>query len=287
MYTIAIVSIVAYYFAVRIIGLANTVGFHRLLTHKSFKTKPWLRNGMAFLAAQYSGSPMLWVGMHRVHHTISDTPNDPHTTKHGFWYAHAGWLMNTKSAPVAALFALSGFGLQLRFAVADILRVMGRYPPVWRKMTKDLQKERFMRFLDVPLVMTGFFVLQVTAAWFIGRWWGIVWLWALHLVLNNGTWVVNSFCHWPSIGTAPLDTKDRSRNVGWLNYLTHGESNHNYHHEFPHSACHGINGERDSSWSVIKLLARLGLAWDVQLPDEHAERLAFARPTQQEARVTH
>lgn len=286
MSTIAIVSIVAFYVSVRVIGLANTVGFHRLLTHKSFKTRPWVRNALAFLAAQYSGSPMLWVGIHRVHHTISDTPNDPHTTKHGFWFAHAGWLANTRSVPLAALFALSGFGLQLRFAVADILRLSGRYPPVWRKMTKDLQKERFMRFLDVPLVMTGFFVLQLAAAWLIGKWWGILWLWALHLVLNNGTWVVNSFCHWPGIGTAPLDTKDRSRNVGWLNYLTHGEANHNYHHEFPHSACHGLHGERDSSWDVIKLLARMGLAWEIQLPDGHAEKPAFAPPTQQQAKAS-
>src|SRR5882757_2870030 len=178
MSTIAIVSIVALGVSVRIIGLANTVGFHRLLAHKSFKTKPWLRNALTLLAAQYSGSPMLWVGIHRVHHTVSDAPTDPHTTRHGFWYAHAGWLANTKSGPAAARFAMSGFGLQIRFAVTDVLRLAGLYKPVWRKMTKDLQKERFMRFLDVPLVMPAFFVLQLTAAWFIGHWWGVLWLWA-------------------------------------------------------------------------------------------------------------
>src|SRR5258706_3717015 len=275
MSTTAIVSIVAFFVVLRIIGLSNTVGFHRLLTHRSFKTKPWFRNTLALVAAQYSGSPMLWIGVHRVHHTISDSVTDPHTTKHGFWYAHAGWLANTKSAPVAALFALSGFGLQLRFLVTDVLRLVGRYSPVWRKMTKDLQKERFMRFLDVPLVMPAFFVLQETAAWFIGRWWGVLWLWTLHLVLNNATWAVNSFCHWPGVGTSPIDTQDRSRNVGWLNYLTHGESNHNYHHEFPQSACHGLQGEADNSWGVIRLLSRLGLAWDVQLPNGYAEKLEF------------
>jgi stearoyl-CoA desaturase (delta-9 desaturase) len=279
MYTTAIVSLVAFFVALRIVGLANTVGFHRLLTHRSFKTKPWLRNTLTLVAAQYSGSPMLWVGVHRVHHTISDSPTDPHTTKHGFWYAHAGWLANTKSAPAAALFALSGFGLQMRFAVTDVLRLMGRHAPVWRKMTKDLQKEPFMRFLDVPLVMPAFFVLQVTAAWLIGHWWGIFWLWSLHLILNNGTWAVNSFCHWPGMGTSPHDTQDRSRNVGWLNYLTHGESNHNYHHEFPLSACHGLQGESDNSWGVIRLLSRLGLAWDIQLPDGYAEKLEFVTAT--------
>jgi fatty-acid desaturase len=278
MYRVAIVSIVSFYATLRIVGLANTVGFHRLLTHRSFKTSPWLKNALAFTAAQYSGSPLLWVGVHRVHHTLSDSPSDPHTTWHGFWYAHAGWLANTKSAPLAALFALSGFGLQVRFAIADVLRLMGRYPPVWRKMTKDLQKEPFMRFLDAPLVMTGFFVLQVAAAWLVGHWWGILWLWAMHLLLNNGTWAVNSFCHWPSVGTSPLDTKDRSRNVGWLNFLTHGESSHNYHHEFPRSACHGLHGETDGSWRAIVWLSRLGLAWDIQLPDGYSYRLGVAPP---------
>jgi fatty-acid desaturase len=290
-HTATIVSVVAFFVALRIIGLSNTVGYHRLLTHRSFKTKPWLRNGLTLLAAQYSGSPMLWVGVHRVHHTMSDTPSDPHTTRHGFWYAHAGWLANTKSAPAAGLFALSGFGLQLRFAVIDVLRLLGRRTPVWRKMTKDLQKERLMRSLDVPLIMTGFFILQLTVAWFIGHWWGVLWLWALHLVLNNATWAVNSFCHWPSFGTSSgtaagtssamspgtssPDPQDRSRNVGWLNAITHGESNHNHHHEFPNSACHGLQGEPDNSWVIIKLLSRWGLAWDIHLPDGHAEKLAF------------
>ena len=268
----AIVSAVAFYVTLRVVGLANTVGFHRLLTHRSFKTAPWLRNGIALVAAQYSGSPMLWIGVHRVHHTLSDSPNDPHTTRHGLWYAHSGWLASTKSVTLAVLFALSGFGLQVRFFVTDVLRLAGKHPPVWRKMTKDLLKEPFMRFLDVPLVMTGFFVLQLAAAWSIGGWWGIGWLWAMHLLLNNGTWLVNSVCHWPGVGSAPEATEDRSRNVRWLTYLTHGESNHNYHHEFPTSACHGIHGESDSSWTAIKVLGRMGLAWDIQLPEGHVEK---------------
>jgi fatty-acid desaturase len=276
MYTTAIVSVVALYVAVRILGVSNTVGFHRLLTHRSFKTKPWLRNTLTLVAALYSGPPIPWVGIHRVHHTLSDAPTDPHTTRNGFWYAHAGWLANTRSAPAAALFALLGFGLQFRLIVTDVLRLTGRQSTPWRKMTKDLEKERFMRFLDAPFVMPAFFLLQLLAAWFIGHWWGILWLWAMHMIVNNLTWAINSVCHWPGIGTSPLDTQDRSRNVGWLNYLTHGESNHNYHHEFPRSACHGLDGESDNSWSVIRLLSRVGLAWDIQLPDGYAEKLEFA-----------
>jgi len=113
-------------------------------------------------------------------------------------------------------------------------------------------------------VITACFVLQVTAAWMIAGWWGIAWLWLLHLVLNNATWIVNSACHWPTVGDRPYETRDRSRNVRWLALLTHGESNHNAHHKYPRCARHGRDGELDTSWLVIRGLARLGLATDVQ-----------------------
>lgn len=258
--------LLALYAVIVIVGLSNTVGYHRLLTHRSFATYRPLRAAITFVAMQYSGSPMAWVGAHRVHHTVSDTPGDPHTPSKGFWFAHAGWLIDTRNPIVSAVFALSGFGLQLRFLVYDVRRMLGSYPPVWRTMTRDLEKERFMRVLDVPLVMTACFALQVAAAWVIGGWWGIAWLWAAHFVLNNATWLVNSACHWPGLGVRPYQTRDASRNVRWLAVLTHGESNHNAHHRFPRSARHGLDGEPDLSWRVIRAMQRLHLAWDVQTP---------------------
>jgi stearoyl-CoA desaturase (delta-9 desaturase) len=266
------IALIALYAVIVILGLTNTVGYHRLLTHRSFHTSKWLRATITILCAQYSGSPMAWVGAHRVHHTVSDTPADPHTPVKGFWFAHSGWLIETKQPLVCALFALSGFGLQLRFFVYDIRRMLGSNPPVWRTMTRDLEKERLMRVLDVPLVMTACFALQVAAAWLIGGVWGLAWLWFAHLVLNNATWIVNSACHWPGLGERRYETRDRSRNVRWLALITHGESNHNGHHKYPRSARHGLDGELDTSWLVIRGLVRLGLAWDVQgVPVKQAE----------------
>jgi len=278
MTTGSIAAIAGFLVAIEVIGLANTVGFHRLLTHKSFVTKPWLRNLLALLSSLFSGSPMLWVGVHRVHHTISDAPGDPHTPKQGFWFAHCGWLIGSKNVPLCMLFALSGFGLQIRFAYYDALRVLGKNPPVWRKMTRDLEREPFMRFLDVPFVVTGLFVAQLAIAWMVGRWWGIAWLWAMQLILNNGSWSVNSICHLPSVGRAPHESRDQSRNVAWMTVITNGESNHNGHHRYPTSACHGLDGERDPSWAVIRGLARLGLAWNVQIPKPYAGRLGAGLP---------
>ncbi len=272
-----LLALFALYAATVVLGLANTIGYHRLLTHRAFKTTAWLRGTLTFLAAQYSGSPMAWVGSHRIHHTVSDTASDLHTPTKGFWYAHAGWLAGTRNPVLCFLFALSGFGLQVRFFVVDVLRLLGKNPPVWRKMTRDLEKERFMRWLDVPLVMSWCFALQVAAAWLVGAWWGIAWLWFLHVFVNNSTWIVNSACHWPTFGHRPYATRDQSRNVRWLAVLTHGEANHNAHHKYPRSARHGLDGEPDASWAVIQALAWLGLAWDVQLP-ERAQQVPAGGP---------
>jgi stearoyl-CoA desaturase (delta-9 desaturase) len=259
-------ALLALYPTIVVVGLCNTIGYHRLLTHHAFKTRPWLRNAITLVAAQYSGSPMAWVGAHRIHHTLSDTMGDPHTPLRGFWFAHSGWLCGTANPVLCILFALSGFGLQARFLVVDVRRLLGRVKPTWRTMTRDLAKEPFMRALDLPLVMSACFAAQVAAAWLLGGWWGIGWLWLVHMLLNNFTWIVNSACHWPGLGQRPHETRDRSRNVGWLALVTHGESHHNAHHRHPRSARHGLDGGADLSWKLIQGLAWLGLAWDVQLP---------------------
>ncbi len=260
----------AIYPVIVLLGLANTIGYHRLLTHRSFKTTPWMRGTLTLLSAQYSGAPMQWVGAHRAHHTLSDTDADPHTPTKGFWYAHSGWLCGTRNPALCVLFALSGFGLHVRFAVLDVLRLAGKHAPIWRTMTRDLEKERLMRILDLPLAMTACFAAQLAIAWLIGGWWGIAWLWFVHVFLNNATWIVNSACHWDGFGERPHATRDRSRNVAWLALLTHGESSHNAHHKHPRSARHGLDGELDTSWAVIRTLARVGLATDIQLPDRRS-----------------
>jgi fatty-acid desaturase len=278
-----VLALLAFYPVVVLVGLSNTVGYHRLLSHRSFKSPSWFRGAVTILCAQYSGAPMQWVGAHRVHHTVSDTEGDPHTPTKGFWYAHAGWLCGTRNPLLCVVFALSGFGLQLRFFVVDLLRLFGRRPPIWRAMTRDLDKERLMRWLDLPLVMSACFAVQLAAAWMIGGGWGIAWLWLLHLVLNNATWIVNSACHWPGFGERPYETRDRSRNVRWLALLTHGESSHNAHHKYPRSARHGLDGEIDTSWRVIRALERMGLATDVQLPESRLAKSLAPEPLPEHA----
>ncbi|HTD08274.1 MAG TPA: acyl-CoA desaturase, partial [Solirubrobacteraceae bacterium] len=86
-------------------GLGITVGFHRLLTHRSFKTSPALRGLFAALGSAAVEGPVIeWVANHRKHHQFSDEPGDPHSPHvdrgsgwrgavGGLFHAHVGWIL--------------------------------------------------------------------------------------------------------------------------------------------------------------------------------------------------
>ena len=255
--------------ALMLCGLGNTVGYHRLLTHRAFKTGRGVRAVLTVLGALTGGSPVVWVGLHRFHHLKSDDEGDPHSPIDGVLWAHCGWLLGSRNPALCALYALSGFGQQASVVVHDVRRILGTNPPTWRKLCKDLMQEPLMRVLDTPGVMPLLFVAQLAAAWAAGGWWGIAWLWAVHVFITNTSWAVNSICHLPSIGSQPFDTGDDSRDVPWLAALTNGESYHNGHHRYPRSARHALDGGLDLSWWTIRGLERLGLASDVWLPKKY------------------
>lgn len=249
-----------------LLGLGNTVGYHRLLTHRAFQTGPVVRGIWTVLGAMHSGSPVFWVGLHRFHHARSDTEEDPHSPAEGFWQGHTGWMIGTSHPLPCILFALSGFGQQALILVHDLKRLVGRNPPTWRKVCPDLMKERLMRWLDIPMVMPVVFVAQVATAAALGGVAGVAWLWLAHLFLTNASWAVNSICHWPTFGTQPYDTGEGSRDVPWVAWFTNGEGYHNSHHRFPRSAKHALHGGVDLSWNVIQLMVATGLAKEPWLP---------------------
>lgn len=259
-------AIAAFFLATLLMGLGNTVGYHRLLTHRAFKATPPLRWMLTLLGASHSGSPLVWVGLHRHHHANSDQPDDPHTPTRGFWAGHTGWLIGSRHPIPCMLFAASGFGQQVALLVHDVRRVAGHNPPIWREICPDLMRERLMRALDFPFVMPAAFGLQLAAAWWWGGAWGVVWLWAVHVSLTNASWAINSICHWPAFGVQTYDTGEGSRDVRWVAWFTNGEGFHNSHHRFPKSARHGLHGGPDLSWHVIRLLVSLRLAHDPWLP---------------------
>ena len=246
-------------------GLGITVGFHRLFTHRSFKTGPRTRAALGALGSAAIEGPMIsWVADHRKHHAFSDEEGDPHSPHvghgegvkaqfKGFFHAHVGWL-----------FLHNQRGSKARFA-------------------PDLLKDPVARMIDRTFLLWA--VLGFVAAFFLG--WGIggevmagvtglLWGGAVRiLVLHHVTYSINSLCH--MFGKRDFETTDESRNLAWLALPTFGEAWHNSHHAFPTSAVHGMKRfQLDPSAAVIWTLEKLGLAWDVVriAPERQAAKAA-------------
>ncbi len=237
-------------------GLGITVGYHRLLTHKSFDAPPSVRAAWATagsLAVQ--GSCIDWVATHRRHHAYSDKYGDPHSphiqaeegikgTLKGLWHSHIGWLWR----PAGTVKETWAPDLLAEPGVAAVNRHFG-----WIVLTS---------FLIAPVL--GFALTGSVAAALTAFLWGsLVRIFFLHHV----TWSINSICHY--FGTRPYDSHDQSRNNPVMGLLAFGEGWHNAHHAFPASARHGLRWwEFDSSWMVIKGMELVGLARNIKLPSQ-------------------
>ena len=219
-------------------GLGISMGYHRLLTHRSYKVPLILEYSFAVLGTlTLEGGPISWVATHRIHHQNSDRPGDPHSPRDGSFWAHAGWLL---------------FGE----ANHSNTKKMSKYAP-------DLAKYGFYVWLNnyhwVPMVVLS--VLLYVLGGFQLFLWGI----CLRVVFGlHTTWLVNSATHmW---GVRRFATRDDSRNNWWVALLTFGEGWHNNHHAHPGSARHGIAWyEFDLNWYGISALRMLGLARDIKL----------------------
>ncbi|MFH7026584.1 MAG: acyl-CoA desaturase [Heteroscytonema crispum UTEX LB 1556] len=216
-------------------GLGITLGFHRLVTHRSFQTPKWLEYFLVFcgtLACQ--GGPIEWVGTHRLHHLHSDTGPDPHDSNKGFWWSHIGWLIYRSPA-------------------------QGEIP----RFTKDIAEDPVYQFLQKYFILIQ--VALGAALLLLGGWSFVVWgvfvriVWVYHC-----TWLVNSATH--KFGYRSYDAGDKSTNCWWVAVLVFGEGWHNNHHAFQYSARHGLEWwEIDLTWMTIQLLQVFGLATNVKL----------------------
>jgi stearoyl-CoA desaturase (delta-9 desaturase) len=243
-------------------GLGVTVGFHRYLTHGSFKAKRWLRIVLTLAGTMsIEGAPIRWVADHRRHHQFAEEENDPHSPwrfGHSTWgltkgliWAHVGWLFTRENSN------------SHRFApdlVAD-------------KDVRWFQKNFVLVLLAslmLPTLLGGLLTWSWQGAVTAYFWAGLVRIGLVHHV----TWSVNSVCH--VFGERPFKTADKASNVWWLAILSFGESWHNLHHADPTSARHGVDkGQIDISARVIWVFEKLGWAWDVRWPKE--ERLNTKR----------
>ena len=232
-------------------GFGITVGFHRLLTHRSFATHRPVGYLLAVLGSMaLQGSVIDWVADHRKHHAHSDRPGDPHSPHldegvlRSLWHAHVGWLFTGQGRADHA-----------------------RYAP-------DLLDDPGMRAIDRGFV--GLVALSFALPFALGGVSGLLWGGFVRVFLfHHATFSINSICHF--FGSRRFSVDDHSGNVGWLAPFSLGESWHHNHHAFPRSAAHGLRWwEVDPSGLLIRGLRRLGLAWNVVLisPDRQRQKLA-------------
>jgi fatty-acid desaturase len=218
-------------------GLGIGLGWHRLLTHRSFSVPKWLEYLLTTLGTlSLQDSPEKWVATHRIHHKYTDKEGDPHSTKIGFLWAQVGWVLwGTAQDHDAAT---------LRRYVPDLLNDRGQR---W-----------ISRFFYLPIIISAMILLVV------GGWPAVVWgVFARVVVGWHTTWFVNSLSH--MFGNRPYPTNDASTNNWFVAVLTFGEGWHNNHHAFPSSARHGTEWHQlDVNWITILMLRRFGWATKIK-----------------------
>jgi stearoyl-CoA desaturase (delta-9 desaturase) len=231
-------------------GLGITVGFHRMLTHKSFETsRPVKAILMIMGCLALEGDPMTWASTHIQHHAHSDEEDDPHSPLQGLWHSHVGWLFN----------------------YAHNINVYG----TWLKRDKTVVWVSRYWLLWAAL---GLLIPTLIAGWSGFIWGGLVRIFLTHHI----TWSVNSICH--TFGRRDYNTRDASRNNFVVGLLAFGEGWHNNHHAFPRSAFHGLRWYQiDISGYLISALEKAGLAWNVFRVKPEDERKRSLAPRLNEA----
>ena len=212
-------------------GLGVTVGYHRMLTHRSFQPHPVVKFIFLVLGSMAVEGPALeWAATHIKHHAHSDREGDPHSPVEGFWHAHMGWMFNRSFAD----------------------------PNVY---CRNLVKDPIVVFVSRTFII--WVILSLAIPFAIGGWTGLLWGGLVRIFFTHHiTWSVNSVCH--TFGKREFETRDQSRNEWIVGLLGLGEGWHNNHHAFPRSAFHGLHWwQFDLSGYVIWTLERVGLVRDV------------------------
>ena len=242
--------IVGLMYFIRMFGI--TAGFHRLFSHRSFKTNRLFQFFLAYSATcSAQMGPIWWASHHRHHHKYTEQIEDSHTpTLKGFFWAHVGWIMSPANSPTKEKYVedlmkypeliwLDKYHYFAPFSLAVFLYVLGEYMAVNYSQYNTNGME---------LLLWGFFVSTV--------------------FLYHATFMVNSVCH--VFGHRTYDTKDESVNNLLVAILTLGEGWHNNHHAFPNSEKQGHKWYQiDICHYILWCLSKIGIVWNIrEVPDD-------------------
>ncbi len=221
-------------------SLGIGIGYHRLLTHRGFKTPKFVEYFLTLCGAlALQGGPISWVATHRRHHARAERDGDPHSPRHGLWWSHLGWIVN---------------------GVSDHREVLAltRHAP-------DLAKDRFHLWISRWNFAPQFVLFGIL--YWAGGWQFVLWGICVRVVFSwHATGFVSSAAHiW---GRRRFETPDDSRNNWWVALMTFGEGWHNNHHAHPASARQGLAWyEIDINWYGIWIMKQFGLARKVRVAE--------------------
>jgi stearoyl-CoA desaturase (delta-9 desaturase) len=238
--------------------LGINVGFHRLLTHRSFACPRRLERALTVLGVCcWQGTPLNWVAAHRMHHQNSDQEGDPHSPKTSFFWSHMGWFLVIDPA----IHCLETYDRYARDLIQDRFVKWLERPGVWRL----IHRTQWAAFFAVGVVAGGVSTWSWLGALQLGLSWLVWGVFVRTVAVWHITWSVNSVTHlW---GYRNFETRDGSRNNWLVGLVSNGEGWHNNHHAAPRCAAHGRRWwELDVSYLTIRTLSLAGLAWDVVTP---------------------
>lgn len=188
-------------------GLGITVGYHRLLAHRSFTCPDWVKAALLIAGGwALENSVLKWAADHIRHHARCDQEDDPYNAKLGFWHSHCGWLFRID-------------------------------PHRDEKYASRLKQDRIVMWQHkyyLPIVLSGL-ALPFIVGFLYKGWVGGLGCFLLAGVgrtffVLNSTFCINSICHlW---GEQPHGKENSSRDGWWVSLVTFGEGYHNYHHKY-------------------------------------------------------
>ena len=203
-----------------IVGVSS--GLHRYFTHKSFKTSIFWEKVMLWVSVPSTlGTPISWIGTHRLHHAYSDKTKDPHSPSILGFFRSYFHIWNDLSIPSAL--------------VVDIIK----------NKTAKLIHQNYLKIL----------FCYIALLYFIDPILGIV-IYSIPAVLMfHSTSITNAIGH--TFGYRNHNTNDTSTNSKTIALLTGGEGLHNNHHASPNSAkFSNLKYEFDTSWYFIKTIRK-------------------------------
>ena len=248
---VSLVSGIQFVFWYLVATLSITAGFHRLFTHRSYKTKRWVEIAFAISGSgSWQGNFFKWIEEHRQHHQKTETDEDPYAPqveKRGILlgYAHSsyGWMVGqSKLDPKKDL-------------IADL-----RKDPTLGWINKTFLLWTLL-FVLIPALIGGLISWSWMEAYSSFIWGGII----SKALSQFATFQVNSLCH--MVGKRAFNTKDESKDFLPVALAAMGEGNHNGHHKYEWSARHGLwKGSIDFTHWCLRRLEDVGLAWDLREP---------------------